>query len=90
MPIKFNLIGRILFALAALSWASQAFAQPHPDSDRYEYLYADGKFVDPYASFPSGRERGRWKCFDGKTQVALDCTFVRGGFENFQYIFRSR
>jgi hypothetical protein len=65
-------------------------AQVHPDPTRYQYLYMNGSFVPPYNAFPSGRDRGRWKCFDAGSKVTFDCTFVRGGFDRFQYIFRAR
>jgi hypothetical protein len=65
-------------------------AQTHPDTTRYEYLFMNGSFVAPYTAFPTGRERGRWKCYDGRTGTTFDCTFVRGGFDQFQYIFRAR
>jgi hypothetical protein len=62
----------------------------HPDRTRYEYLYIDGRFEAPYASFPQGSERVKWKCFDQKLQRELHCTMVRGGWEYFQYIYRER
>lgn len=77
-------------AVTACLFTDFARAQVHPDPSRYEYLYASGRFVEPYNSFPSGRERSLWKCFDAKSQVTFDCTFVRGGFEQFKYIFRPR
>jgi hypothetical protein len=46
--------------------------------------------VAPYRAYPQGVERGRWQCYDGKTGETLNCTFVRGGFEHFKYIFRER
>ena len=66
------------------------FGPSHPDTARYEYLYMNGAFVSPYKSFPQGVERGRWQCYDGHTGETLNCTFVRGGFEHFKYIFRER
>jgi hypothetical protein len=62
----------------------------HPNLSRYEYLYSDGAFVAPYRTFPRGREREGWQCYDKAAGRAFDCTFVRGGFEHFQYIFRPR
>src|SRR5262249_43163019 len=69
---------------------SACFGPTHPDTARYEYLYMNGAFVSPYKAFPQGVERGRWQCYDGKTGETLNCTFVRGGFEHFKYIFRER
>jgi hypothetical protein len=69
---------------------SACFGPTHPDTARYEYLYMDGAFVAPYKTYPQGVERGRWQCYDGKTGETLNCTFVRGGFEHFKYIFRER
>ena len=80
----------VIFGIAILMPATDCFAQTHPDAKKYEYLYMNGQFVAPYSSFPEGRERSNWKCFDGKTQSVFDCTFVRGGFNKFQYIFRDR
>ena len=65
-------------------------ASEHPDMSRYEYRYMDGGFVAPYTTFPEGRERGEWQCFDEKTRATFDCTFVRGGWEQYKYIFRKR
>jgi hypothetical protein len=69
---------------------SGCFGPEHPDNSRYEYLYADGKFQALYRSFPQGSNRADWKCFDGKAQKDFDCTMVRGGWEQFQYIYRDR
>jgi hypothetical protein len=69
---------------------SGCFGPEHPDNSRYEYLYADGKFQALYSSFPQGSNRANWKCFDGKAQKEFDCTMVRGGWEQFQYIYRDR
>ena len=82
---------RPILACAALCFlTSGCFGPSHPDTARYEYLYINCAFVAPYKAFPQGVERGRWQCYDGKTGETLNCTFVRGGFEHFQYIFRER
>jgi hypothetical protein len=78
----------MLGALACL--ALTACGSEHPDPERYEYLYMDGAFVAPYKAFPEGLERGKWQCYDAKTRATFSCTFVRGGFQHFQYIFRER
>lgn len=79
-------------ALASLVVSLSVGCSPadHPDEFRFEYRYMNGAFVAPYTSFPEGRERGEWQCFDGKTKATFDCTFVRGGWEHYQYIFRKR
>jgi hypothetical protein len=78
----------IALGIAAIALAPVARAQQtHPDFTRYEYLFMNGQFVPPYTAFPSGRERSRWKCYDAKSRTTFDCTFVRGGFDNFDYIF---
>jgi hypothetical protein len=79
--------GYVALALAPLLGCSQA---GHPDLSRYEYMYSDGAFVAPHKSFPSGRAREGWQCYDKEAGRAFDCTFVRGGFQHFQYIFRPR
>jgi hypothetical protein len=79
-----------LLSCAICLLLSACFGSDHPDTARYEYLYMNGAFVSPYAAFPQGVERGRWQCYDGKTRETLNCTFVRGGFDRFQYIFRER
>ena len=79
----------VALAIAALGLAGCSGAD-HPAPDRYEYRYMNGRFVAPYAAFPSGRERDGWQCYDGKAKRAHECTFVRGGFEQFQYIYRKR
>jgi hypothetical protein len=78
-------------AITACLLTTGCFGGPvHPDPSRYEYRYMDGTFVAPYTDFPEGRERGEWQCFDGKTQTTFDCTFVRGGWDQYKYIFRKR
>ena len=69
---------------------SACFGADHPDTSRYEYLYMNGAFVAPYRRFPEGLEREKWQCYDGATKKTYGCTFVRGGFEHFQFIFRER
>ena len=66
------------------------FGSEHPDPRRYEYLYIDGAFQPPYTAFPSGIERADWKCYDGRSERTFDCTFVRGGWEYYSYIYRAR
>jgi hypothetical protein len=66
------------------------FGPSHPDYSRYEYLYIDGAFQPPYTTFPSGAERGGWKCYDARARKEFDCTFVRGGWDQYQYIYRAR
>jgi hypothetical protein len=80
----------ILLSGALSLLTSACFGPGHPDTARYEYLYMNGAFVSPHKAFPQGVERGRWQCYDGKTGETLNCTFVRGGFDHFQYIFRER
>ncbi len=77
-------------AVLACTLLTGCFGSDHPDSSRYEYLYMDGAFVPPYKDFPSGRERQEWQCYDAKTKQTFACTFVRSGWDNFQYIFRER
>lgn len=62
----------------------------HPDYSRYEYRYVNGNFANPYKTFPEGRERGDWQCYDGKVKRAFDCTFVRDGWDQFQFIYRRK
>ena len=81
---------RRAFGLSICLLASGCFGPDHPDFARFEYLYMNGAFVAPYKTFPVGRERESWQCFDQKSGKAYDCTFVRGGFEHFQYVFRQR
>ena len=66
------------------------FGSEHPDPRRYEYLYIDGAFQPPYTAFPSGIERADWKCYDGRSEREFDCTFVRGGWDYYRYIYRAR
>ncbi len=62
----------------------------HPNLQRNEYLYIRGVFQGSYKSFPIGKERGAWKCVDARTQKEFNCTMVRGGWDQFQYIYRER
>jgi hypothetical protein len=80
----------ILVGLLICLLLGGCFDPDHPDPARYEYLYINGIFQSGYTSFPSGRERENWTCFDGKLRRAFDCTMVRGGWEQFEYIYRKR
>ena len=62
----------------------------HPDFKRYDYLYMNGAFVGPRRDFPEGPERAQWKCYDGASRHTFDCTFVRGGWDRFQYVYRAK
>ena len=89
--MKLSIVRSELFGVIAfLVPATNCDAQAHPDRARYEYLFMNGEFVPPYTSFPQGRDRSNWKCFDGNVKKVFDCTFVRGGFDGFQYIYRLR
>lgn len=66
------------------------FGPSHPDYARYEYLYIDGALQPPYTDFPSGAERAEWKCYDARLRKEFACTFVRGGWDQFQYVYRPR
>ena len=76
-------------AIACLSFAGCS-GPDHPDRARYEYLYMDGVFEPPYTAFPQGVERMNWKCYDGKVQREFSCMMIRGGWDQFQYIYRDR
>jgi hypothetical protein len=69
---------------------SGCFGPSHPDYSRYEYLYIEGAFQPPFTAFPSGNERAGWKCYDSRAGKEFDCTFVRGGWDQYQYIYRPR
>jgi hypothetical protein len=56
----------------------------------YEYRYINGAFVGQYKDFLEGAERANWKCYDGKSKHTFDCTFARGGWDQFQYIYRTK
>jgi hypothetical protein len=66
------------------------FGPSHPDHERYEYMYIHGVFQPPYKEFPTGVARSDWKCFDEKVEREYDCTFVRGGWNQYHYIYRAR
>ncbi|MCC6948802.1 MAG: hypothetical protein IT539_13625 [Bradyrhizobiaceae bacterium] len=70
--------------------AGACYGPQHPDYARYEYLYVDGAFQRPYTEFPSGTQRGGWKCYDARVSREFDCTFVRGGWDQYQFIYRPR
>jgi hypothetical protein len=96
--LLFEAEGGMRASLIRVGWLSSAigvlvggcFEAKHPDYARYEYMYIHGIFQPPYTTFPAGIERGDWKCFDEKTQKEFDCTFVRGGWNQYQYIYRAR
>lgn len=80
----------VLLGIVVCLMTSACFGPDHPDPAKYEYLYIDGAFVTPHRRFPEGLERGKWQCYDRKSRQTYSCTFVRGGFEHYQYIFRER
>jgi len=80
----------IVIATIAYLLTASCSAPQHPDWSRYEYRYMDGQFVAPYRDFPEGRERGEWQCYDGKIHRAFDCTFVHGGWDQYQFIYREK
>jgi hypothetical protein len=65
-------------------------AQEHPDYDRYEYRYIDGRFIPPYFSFPAGMEKGEWECFDPINTAVIQCSFIEGDLSGFKYIFKDK
>lgn len=84
---------RILTVLAGLVIPvalAGCFSREHPDFERYEYLYIDGALQPPYTAFPTGTDRGDWKCYDGRVNREYDCTFVHRGWDYYQYIYRRR
>lgn len=86
------LIGFSAFVIPVGAWLllSGHLGSEHPDFSRHEYLYINGSFQSLFRSFPEGSDRSNWTCYDGKTQRALSCTMVRGGWNEFQYIYRNR
>ncbi len=83
------LLSWIVTVLAAFLVSACSDAE-HPDFVHYEYRYMNGDFVGQYKDFPEGPERSNWKCYDGKSKHTFDCTFVRSGWDQFQYIFRTK
>jgi hypothetical protein len=82
---------RIALTGAAISALLSGCVGPdHPDRSRYEYMYIHGVFQPPFTTFPSGIERGDWKCYDEQIRKEFDCTFVRGGWNQYHYIYRER
>jgi hypothetical protein len=73
-----------------MSLLGGCFGSEHPNMRRYEYLYIDGAFQPPHKAFPTGADRVDWKCYDDRSRREYDCTFVRGGWEYFRYIYRPR
>lgn len=65
-------------------------SREHPNFSRYEYLYIEGAFQPPFTQFPSGPDRADWLCYDARSKREYQCTFVRGGWELYQYIYRAR
>lgn len=82
---------RLLGVLFGLSLGlGGCFGPDHPNHDRYEYMYIHGIFQPPYTAFPTGIERSNWKCYDERVKKEFDCTFVRGGWDQYHYIYRAR
>jgi hypothetical protein len=79
-----------LLIAAAGTLVSACWGPDHPDRARYEYMYIHGVFQPPYTTFPSGIERSNWKCYDETIRKEFDCTFVRGGWNQYHYVYRAR
>jgi hypothetical protein len=81
---------RLLCVTGGFLLLGGCFGGEHPNVRRYEYLYIDGAIQPPYKAFPTGADRGDWKCYDDRSRREYDCTFVRGGWEFYRYIYRPR
>jgi hypothetical protein len=81
---------RLLCVTGGFLLLGGCFGGEHPNVLRYEYLYIDGAIQPPYKAFPTGADRGDWKCYDDRSRREYDCTFVRGGWEFYRYIYRPR
>jgi hypothetical protein len=81
---------RLLCVTGGFLLLGGCFGGEHPNVRRYEYLYIDGAIQPPYKAFPTGADRGDWKCYDDRSRREYDCTFVRGGWEFYRYIYRAR
>lgn len=69
-------------------WVSNAYAQYHPNKS-YEYRWMKGRFVPPYTSFPSKRERGSWQCYS--KGIDINCSYVEEqDLRKYEYIFRRK
>ena len=85
-----KLIRAAILVPATCAFLSGCFGPEHPDYTRYEYLYIDGAFQGSHKEFPAGTARAGWKCFDSRVNRAFDCTFVHGGWQHYQYVYRAR
>jgi hypothetical protein len=81
---------RLLCVTGGFVLLGGCFGDEHPNPSRYEYLYIDGAFQPPHKAFPAGADRLDWKCYDDRSRREFDCTFVRGGWEYYRYIYRAR
>jgi hypothetical protein len=81
---------RLLCVTGGFVLLGGCFGDEHPNPSRYEYLYIDGAFQPPHKTFPAGADRLDWKCYDDRSRREFDCTFVRGGWEYYRYIYRAR
>lgn len=84
------MIRRCLMLVGLCSIISGCFGADHPNTARYEYLSIDGVFQGSHRSYPEGLDRSNWTCVDRKAQRAFSCSMVRGGWDQFQYIYRER
>lgn len=88
--MRAKLIRSAILVAATCALLSGCSDPEHPDYTRYEYLYIDGAFQSPHKEFPTGTARAEWTCFDSRVNRAFDCTFVHGGWQYYQYIYRPR
>lgn len=87
--MRAKLIRTALLAATGILLAG-CMEREHPNYARFEYLYAEGAFQAPYTDFPAGAERGGWLCYDARVNREFACTFVHGGWESYQYVYRPR
>jgi hypothetical protein len=78
----------VIAPIAALMLSFPASAQSHPNESVYRYRVKDHVLQAPWYSYPEGRERGQWNCFDDTSKMAVPCSFVIGSLEEFRYVFQ--
>jgi hypothetical protein len=88
--MRVAVIRAALLIAAAGPLLGACWGPEHPDRTRYEYMYMHGVFQPPHTAFPTGIERSNWKCYDDQIRKEFDCTFVRGGWNQYHYVYRAR
>lgn len=79
----------ILALVVIFNGTKFARAEDHPDYSKYQYRVVNGAVQGPWWSYPTGREKSGWTCFDKESQIRIDCSYIEDfDIWGFEFVFR--